>query len=195
MLYPSQERPLVLQISPTEGDDVIPIHAKPLNYPLSALKLLQEGQEAAARGEVPCRVYRTEFTNCVSDEEFLAKLYCVRQALSDVSTRVRNAPFANKCDLQMTSDEQRRMWLIDTGRRLIAALLRQACKETNGFYETYDTLIDYVLERDRWAAIEEELLQRRVPAVRSVFSVISNASSCADQSLRHCARLYPNGCF
>ncbi|XP_064436109.1 mitoguardin 2 isoform X3 [Mirounga angustirostris] len=54
------------------GDDLIPLSRPAAAYE-EALQLVKEGK-------VPCRTLRTELLGCYSDQDFLAKLHCVRQA-------------------------------------------------------------------------------------------------------------------
>lgn len=57
------------------------------------------------------RTLRTEAAGCSDDEEFLAKLYCIRAAYS-----------------RILLDHQRRGEFIERGRQLLGDLLRKAGK-------------------------------------------------------------------
>lgn len=72
---------------------------------------------------------RTEAVGCSSDEEFLAKLYCVRDAFEVPFVWFSACPFTDFCDFQLTlSDSQKRKTMADAGRRMIGGLLKQARK-------------------------------------------------------------------
>lgn len=99
-------------------------------------------------GSVPCRCLRTKMVNCLSDTEFLTKLHCIRLAFSDI-LRV----------------EANREWFASLGRNLFTDLLINADRDPEEFQTTYDDLISYVNDRDRWNEMEEELKGRGVKAM------------------------------
>ena len=75
-----------LESIPIDDQTVDFIQRAPITLPISQLNYYAEGQMAASRGDVACRVLRTDFTQCASDEEFLAKLHCIRNAFSVCSS-------------------------------------------------------------------------------------------------------------
>lgn len=109
------------------------------------LILYQEGLREVDALNVLCRVLRTEFLKCKSDDDFLAKLYGVRLAFD-----------------KLLEDEFKRDWLKTNGRALIGALLRKANKEVNGFFECYDKMLIFAAEPNNWSMIEDELRGRKL---------------------------------
>lgn len=159
-------------------DSVLPIYMQPP----PTLSLLEDGYEVARRGDVPCRIYRTSFTNCVNDEEFLAKLYCVRQALACVSQCCvcllrRMTLCTGDFGCGTTAVDCRQWW--STGRFTTTTGKRQrrdewytsllcACEKEMiaGFHDSYSSLMGYVQQNGSLAKIASELATRRVAVVR-----------------------------
>ncbi len=63
-------------------DDVDILGRDPLNLDISDLLYYHEGMREARNSNVHCRVMRTDFLHCTSDEDFLAKLWCIRNAMN-----------------------------------------------------------------------------------------------------------------
>ena len=87
---------------------------------------------------------------CESEQDFAAKLWCLRQAFD-----------------RILEDQTSRKWIIATGRNIIADLLRQDKKDPHAFYVAYDRLIEYVEKAENRAQIEGELRLRMVKALFS----------------------------
>jgi len=107
--------------------------------------LYQIGLAKVQAGEVQCRVMRTEFLHCLSDEDYLAKLYCVREALA-----------------VMVAEEEKRSWIAEAGRDMLSTLLEQGGKDPSGFRKAYDSILDFINSTEDWTAIENELAYRKV---------------------------------
>nr|XP_018670712.1 mitoguardin 2-like isoform X1 [Ciona intestinalis]XP_018670713.1 mitoguardin 2-like isoform X1 [Ciona intestinalis]XP_026693762.1 mitoguardin 2-like isoform X1 [Ciona intestinalis] len=97
------------------------------------------------KGEVLCRTYRSELLDCFSDDEFLAKLHCVRQGIS-----------------VMLEDLSVRSWLTETGRAMIECILCAAERSTDDFRVAFHSMMDYVADSENWKQINEELKSRKV---------------------------------
>ncbi|CAH1787678.1 unnamed protein product [Owenia fusiformis] len=96
-------------------------------------------------GSVLCRTLRTKMLACDSDTEFLAKLHCVRLAFE-----------------QLFKDETIRQWFANTGKTMIADLLRKAERDPEEFNAAFDEMIDYIKEEENWVDIKTELKGRGV---------------------------------
>ncbi|XP_072176828.1 mitoguardin 2-like [Diadema setosum] len=103
-----------------------------------ALKVVREGGVQARR-------LRTKVLLCSSDEDFLAKLHCIRQAT-----------------IILFQDKAVQDFFTDMGLQLTADLLWHANYDTEGFIKAYDAMIAYVKDADNWKDIEEELQGRKV---------------------------------
>ncbi|VDP20540.1 unnamed protein product [Onchocerca flexuosa] len=117
-----------------------------MNLDRDVLHFYQDGVTAVKAGEVNCRKIRTEFCCCEDDEDFKAKVWCVRKAF-----------------IEILSDEHNRVWLSQAGRQLIADLLRHASKDPSPFYLAYDAMMEYLNETQHLEIIDRELKQRGVP--------------------------------
>ncbi|XP_076823305.1 mitoguardin 2-like isoform X1 [Clavelina lepadiformis] len=107
--------------------------------------LYEQALEAVERGEVQCRTSRAELLDCFSEDEFLAKLHCVRQGVE-----------------LMLQDFSVRNWLIETGRSMIECILCAAERNIDDFQQAFTRLIDFVTQQDNWDIIDKELKQRKV---------------------------------
>uniref|UniRef100_A0A8C1XXY3 Mitoguardin 2 n=1 Tax=Cyprinus carpio TaxID=7962 RepID=A0A8C1XXY3_CYPCA len=92
-----------------------------------------------------CLCYRTELLECYSDEDFLAKLHCVRQAFQ-----------------VLLLDETHRMFFMDTGKQIISGLLAKANKSPKAFLESYDDMLQYTQREETWPVTKMELEGRGV---------------------------------
>lgn len=108
------------------------------NLDKNELRFLDEGMQAALNGEVKYRKSRMEFCKCDSETDFAAKLYCVRQALTNA-----------------LKDEHKRVWLAKCGRTLLADFIRHTKQDPVKFFNAYDEMLEYV-SNDR---NEEQLRQ------------------------------------
>ncbi|KAL3120359.1 hypothetical protein niasHT_001172 [Heterodera trifolii] len=111
----------------------------------SAMGLYKRGLEMVQRGEVRFRKSRAESCECESEQDFAAKLYGVRLALC-----------------QIMDEPQMIQWLIQSGRIIIAHLLRHDKKEPSDFFAVYDRMIAFLLDNQNSAKICEELKLRRI---------------------------------
>ncbi|MCP9256813.1 Protein FAM73B [Dirofilaria immitis] len=131
---------------PLSIDDADVLMREPLNLDKDLLHFYQNGIKAVETGEVNCRKIRTEFCCCEDDGDFKAKVWCVRQAFTEI-----------------LSDEHNRVWLSQAGRQVIADLLRHASKDPIPFYLAYDAMMKYLNETQHLEIVENELKQRGVP--------------------------------
>lgn len=127
-------------------EDIDILGREPLDLDISELKFYHEGIRQAREGNVRSRLIRTDFLHCSSDEDFFAKLWCVRSALN-----------------KLLKEEWRRDWMIDTGRTLIGNLMKQANKEPENFYAAFDKMLRYLSNEEIHKQIEDELKGRKVP--------------------------------
>ncbi|MED6245174.1 Mitoguardin 1 [Ataeniobius toweri] len=114
-------------------------------FPLGHHPFYEEALQMAEEGKISCRVLRTEILECVGDLDFLAKLHCVRQA----------------CEL-ILSDRVTRMFLADTGRKILSSIIVKAQKSPKRFEEVFEELIFFLEHSDHWEDTELELASRGV---------------------------------
>ncbi|CAG9531893.1 unnamed protein product [Cercopithifilaria johnstoni] len=131
---------------PVSIDDADVLMREPLNLDKDVLLFYQEGVAAAQTGEVNCRKIRTEFCCCEDDADFKAKVWCIRQAFTEILL-----------------DEHNRVRLSQAGRQLIADLLRHSSKDPSPFYLAYDAMMEYLNETQHLEIVDRELKQRGVP--------------------------------
>ncbi|KAL4827176.1 hypothetical protein H8958_018303, partial [Nasalis larvatus] len=72
----------------------------PLSRPAAAY---EEALQLVKEGKVLCRTLRTELLGCYSDQDFLAKLHCVRQAFEGLLEDKSNQLFFGKVGRQMVT--------------------------------------------------------------------------------------------
>ncbi|XP_032240903.2 mitoguardin 2 isoform X2 [Nematostella vectensis] len=120
----------------------------------SHLELYVTGLEHYARCDVECRKMRTAEVGCDSDMEFLAKVYCLRQA-SELAFSSRD-----NCT-----------WFANSGRFLLSSIIRIAGKNPTDFIAAFDELLEYCAAPENLSQIEEELQTRGVPML-SFYDVI-----------------------
>ncbi|MEQ2228643.1 Mitoguardin 1 [Ilyodon furcidens] len=114
-------------------------------FPLGHHPFYEEALQMAEEGKISCRVLRTEILECVGDLDFLAKLHCVRRA----------------CEL-ILSDRVTRMFLADTGRKILSSIIVKAQKSPKRFEEVFEELIFFLEHSDHWEDTELELASRGV---------------------------------
>eukprot|EP00117_Sycon_ciliatum_P014931 scpid11509/ scgid2981/ Protein FAM73B len=117
------------------------------------LTFYNEGMEAAQAGNVPFRSIRTGMLSCLSDNDFLAKLFCVRRAFENI---LRN--------------KSSRDWIITSGCQLVSLFLQAAGKEAQAFVAEYKAMIAYV-ESTSTEEMFGELKERRL-AYFSFYDVV-----------------------
>ncbi|XP_078502392.1 mitoguardin 2 isoform X2 [Lissotriton helveticus] len=105
----------------------------------------QEALQLVKDGEVACRTFRTELLDCCNDQDFLAKLHCVRQAFE-----------------RLLQEEPNRLFFGDVGKQMVLGLMLKAEKNPKGFLESYDELLRYALKEETWSTTEQELHGRGV---------------------------------
>lgn len=105
----------------------------------------EEALQMAEEGKISCRVLRTEMLECRGDIDFLAKLHCVRQA----------------CEL-ILSDRTTRMFLADTGKKILSSIIVKAQKNPKRFEEVFEEMISFLDHTEHWENTEVELATRGV---------------------------------
>ncbi|XP_047556161.1 mitoguardin 2 isoform X2 [Lutra lutra] len=128
------------------GDDLIPLSRPAAAYE-EALQLVKEGR-------VPCRTLRTELLGCYSDQDFLAKLHCVRQAFEG-----------------LLEDKSNQLFFGEVGRQMVTGLMTKAEKSPKGFLESYEEMMAYALRPETWATTRLELEGRGVVCM-SFFDIV-----------------------
>lgn len=94
------------------------------------------------------RKSRADICGCESELDFAAKLWCLRQAFDAI-----------------ISDQSKRRWIIQSGRNMIADLLRQDKKDPRDFYVAFDELMNYMENPNNYDQIVAELCSRKVENV------------------------------
>lgn len=107
-----------------------------------ALRHLEDG------GGIPYRSLRTEIVGCGSDNEYLAKLHCLRLAFQ-----------------QLLRDQHVWTWYADAGRQTLADMLLYADRDPKEFLVGYEAILEHVRDTKNWPAMEEELRTRGVKAL------------------------------
>ncbi|XP_005413665.1 PREDICTED: protein FAM73B isoform X2 [Chinchilla lanigera] len=114
----------------------------PLSRPAAAY---EEALQLAKEGKVPCRTLRTELLGCYSDQDFLAKLHCIRQAFEG-----------------LLEDPGNQLFFGEVGRQMVTGLMTKAEKSPKGFLESYEEMLSYALRPETWATTRLELEGRGV---------------------------------
>ncbi|KAM6372550.1 mitoguardin 2 isoform 2-T2 [Pluvialis apricaria] len=126
----------------------IPFHlSKPVAAYEEALQLVKEGK-------VACRTLRTELLGCYSDQDFLAKLHCVRQAFQE-----------------LLEDESNQLFFGEVGKQMVIGLMTKAEKNPKAFLESYEEMLRYALKQDTWPTTQQELEGRGVVCM-SFFDIV-----------------------
>nr|XP_004671837.1 mitoguardin 2 [Jaculus jaculus] len=123
----------------------------PLSRPAAAY---EEALQLVKEGKVPCRTLRTELLGCYSDQDFLAKLHCVRLAFEG-----------------LLEDRNNQLFFGEVGRQMVTGLMTKAEKSPKGFQESYEEMLSYALRPETWATTRLELEGRGV-ACMSFFDIV-----------------------
>uniref|UniRef100_A0A8C7YHL2 Mitoguardin 2 n=1 Tax=Oryzias sinensis TaxID=183150 RepID=A0A8C7YHL2_9TELE len=89
--------------------------------------------------------YRTELLECYGDQDFLAKLHCVRQAFQ-----------------VLLLDESHRTFFMEMGKQMIVGLMVKANKSPKAFLESYEDMLLYTQREETWPVTKMELDGRGV---------------------------------
>ncbi|XP_035616625.1 mitoguardin 2 isoform X1 [Oncorhynchus keta] len=122
--------------------------------PLRPAALYDEAVSLVQHGSVPCRELRTELLECYGDQDFLAKLHCVRQAFQ-----------------VLLLDETHRTFFMETGKQMITGLMTKANKSPKAFLETYEDMLLYTQREETWPVSRMELEGRGV-VVMNFFDIV-----------------------
>ncbi|XP_051534136.1 mitoguardin 2 [Myxocyprinus asiaticus] len=114
-------------------------------HQLKPAALYEEALSLVRDGGVTCRSVRTELLECYSDQDFLAKLHCVRQAFQ-----------------VLLLDETHRMFFMESGKRMISGLMAKANKSPKAFLESYEDMLRYTQREETWPVTKMELEGRGV---------------------------------
>ncbi|NWS72176.1 MIGA2 protein, partial [Crotophaga sulcirostris] len=126
----------------------IPFHfSMPATAYDEALQLVKEGK-------VACRTLRTELLGCYSDEDFLAKLHCIRQAFQKV-----------------LEDRSNQLFFGEVGKQVVIGLMTKAEKNPKAFLESYEEMLHYALKQETWQTTQQELKGRGVVCM-SFFDIV-----------------------
>uniref|UniRef100_A0A8B9IS74 Mitoguardin 1 n=1 Tax=Amazona collaria TaxID=241587 RepID=A0A8B9IS74_9PSIT len=102
--------------------------------------LYEEAMHLAEEGKIYSRVLRTEMFECLGDSDFLAKLHCIRQAFQVILSETAN-----------------RVFLAESGRKILSALIVKARKNPKKFEDVFDEMIYFLEQTDHWDNTEMEL--------------------------------------
>ncbi|XP_060790993.1 mitoguardin 2 [Neoarius graeffei] len=113
--------------------------------PLKPAALYEEALSLVREGKVECRSLRTELLECYSDQDFLAKLHCVRQAFH-----------------VLLVEETHKTFFMETGKQMIHGLMIKANKSPKAFLESYQDMLLYTQREETWPTTKMELEGRGV---------------------------------
>lgn len=113
--------------------------------PLKPSALYEDALSLVREGKVAYRTLRTELLECYGDQDFLAKLQCVRQAFQ-----------------LLLLDETHRTFFMETGKQMIAGLMVKANKSPKAFLESYEDMLLYTQREETWPITKMELEGRGV---------------------------------
>uniref|UniRef100_A0A1A8G9P8 Mitoguardin 2 n=1 Tax=Nothobranchius korthausae TaxID=1143690 RepID=A0A1A8G9P8_9TELE len=113
--------------------------------PMKPAALYEEALLLVREGKVKFRSLRTELLECCGDQDFLAKLHCVRQAFQ-----------------MLLLDETHRTFFMETGKQMIAGLVVKANKSPKAFLESYEDMLLYTQREETWPVTQMELEARGV---------------------------------
>uniref|UniRef100_A0A4W5JEU0 Mitoguardin 2 n=1 Tax=Hucho hucho TaxID=62062 RepID=A0A4W5JEU0_9TELE len=122
--------------------------------PLRPAALYDEAVSLVQDGSVPCRELRTKLLECYGDQDFLAKLHCVRQAFQ-----------------VLLLDETHRTFFMETGKQMIIGLMTKANKSPKSFLEAYEDMLLYTQREETWLVSKMELEGRGV-VVMNFFDIV-----------------------
>lgn len=112
---------------------------------VAALARLEEGSG------VPCRALRTELVRCASDNEYLAKLHCLRLAYQ-----------------RLLSEQQAWQWLADAGRQTLADMLLYADRDPKDFLVAYEAMLGFIRDPENRPQMEQELAARGLKVILNI---------------------------
>lgn len=113
--------------------------------PLKPAALYEEALSLVKESKVAFRSLRTELLECFGDQDFLAKLHCVRQAFQ-----------------LLLLDETHRTFFMETGKQMITGLMVKANKSPKAFLESYEDMLLYTQREETWPTTKMELEGRGV---------------------------------
>ncbi|XP_064420174.1 mitoguardin 2 [Latimeria chalumnae] len=113
--------------------------------PAKPAALYEEALGLVRDRKVDCRTLRTEVLGCYNDQDFLAKLHCVRQAFQ-----------------VLLEDESQRLFFSEIGKEMITGLMTKAGKSPKGFLESYQEMLRYTVKEETWPTTQRELEGRGV---------------------------------
>ncbi|XP_044031431.1 mitoguardin 2 isoform X2 [Siniperca chuatsi] len=113
--------------------------------PLKPAALYEEALSLVRESKVAYRSLRTELLECFGDQDFLAKLHCVRQAFQ-----------------VLLLDETHRTFFMETGKQMITGLMVKANKSPKAFLESYEDMLLYTQRDETWPITKMELEGRGV---------------------------------
>lgn len=113
--------------------------------PLKPSALYEEALTLVREAKVAYRSLRTDLLECYGDQDFLAKLHCVRQAFQ-----------------VLLLDETHRTFFMETGKQMIAGLMVKANKSPKAFLESYEDMLLYTQREETWPVTKMELEGRGV---------------------------------
>uniref|UniRef100_UPI0037E734FA mitoguardin 2 n=1 Tax=Semicossyphus pulcher TaxID=241346 RepID=UPI0037E734FA len=113
--------------------------------PLKPAALYEEALSLVRESKVAYRSLRTELLECFGDQDFLAKLHCVRQAFQ-----------------VLLLDETHRTFFMETGKQMITGLMVKANKSPKAFLESYEDMLLYTQREETWLITTMELEGRGV---------------------------------
>ncbi|NXC25340.1 MIGA2 protein, partial [Campylorhamphus procurvoides] len=139
--------------SAAELFDSLPFEEMPfhLSRPVAAY---EEALQLVKEGKVACRTLRTELLGCYSDQDFLAKLHCVRQAFQE-----------------LLEDESNQLFFGEVGKQMVIGLMTKAEKNPKAFLESYEEMLRYALKQETWPTTQQELEGRGVVCM-SFFDIV-----------------------
>ncbi|XP_012433736.1 mitoguardin 2 [Taeniopygia guttata] len=139
--------------SAAELFDSLPFEQMPfhLSKPAAAY---EEALQLVKEGKVACRTLRTELLGCYSDQDFLAKLHCVRQAFQE-----------------LLEDESNQLFFGEVGKQMMIGLMTKAEKNPKAFLESYEEMLRYALKQETWPTTQQELEGRGVVCM-SFFDIV-----------------------
>uniref|UniRef100_A0A8B9T668 Mitoguardin 2 n=1 Tax=Anas platyrhynchos TaxID=8839 RepID=A0A8B9T668_ANAPL len=114
----------------------------------------EEALQLVKEGKVACRTLRTELLGCYSDQDFLAKLHCVRQAFQE-----------------LLEDESNQLFFGEVGKQMVIGLMTKAEKNPKAFLESYEEMLHYALKPETWPTTQQELEGRGVVCM-SFFDIV-----------------------
>ncbi|XP_035523511.1 mitoguardin 2 isoform X1 [Morone saxatilis] len=124
-------------------------------YPsLKPAALYEEALSMVREDKVAYRSLRTELLECFGDQDFLAKLHCVRQAFQ-----------------VLLLDETHRTFFMETGKQMITGLMVKANKSPKAFLESYEDMLLYTQREETWPITKMELEGRGVVCM-SFFDIV-----------------------